>query len=54
MVVTWGDLNGNHPTKAFYRKGEDKKRRSLVGGEARAGTDMVFKAYGHPLTMVLS
>ena len=53
MFVPWGALNGCHPTMALCRRGEGRKFRILTVEEAWAGTERAFKAYGHPLIMVL-
>ena len=54
MLVPQKALNGYHPTKDIYSRGEEHKRCLLVLEEARAGAKTTLTAYGHPLMSVFS
>ena len=46
MFVLHKALNGRHPTMAFFRRREERKRQRLAEEESQEGTDMAIAAYG--------
>ena len=49
-IFVWHkDLNRHHLGTAFFRRGEERKRRRLEEEEARAGTETAITAYRTPL-----
>ena len=54
IFVLHKDLKIWHIDTAFFRRGEERKRRRLAEEEARAGTDTEITAYVIPLAPVTS